>query len=358
MPDIKIGFGFYHHMLDDAHMQFARQCGATHAVVHLVDYYNQSQSSTLKDNQPVGDGDGWGVAGLTADEWTLENLLRIKRHLASHGLAFYAIENFDPVFWYDVLLDGPKKLDQLERLKDIVRMVGAAGIPAIGYNFSLSGVAGRVRGPFARGEAESVGMDGVDERPLPHGMVWNMFYDVNAPGGHQTTVTYEQLWDRLKTFLDAVVPVAEECGVRLAAHPDDPPVPMMRGQPRLVYRPDLYQRLLDIRRSKSNALEFCIGTIAEMTDGDVYDATDTYTSQGDVAYMHLRNIRGKAPYYREVFADEGDIDFTKIVGILKRNNYDGVIIPDHTPQMTCSAPWHAGMAFALGYMKGLLQAAG
>jgi mannonate dehydratase len=71
--------------------------------------------------------------------------------------------------------------------------------------------------------------------------------------------------------------------------------------------------------------------------------------------VHFRNITGKVPHYRETFVDDGDVDMLRVLRILKRNEYDGVIIPDHTPQMTCGAPWHAGMAYALGYMKGALQ---
>ena len=81
---------------------------------------------------------------------------------------------------------------------------------------------------------------------------------------------------------------------------------------------------------------------------------DRYSGQGKIAYVHLRNVKGKVPNYREAFIDEGDVDMVRILSILKRNSFDGVIIPDHTPQMSCSAPWHAGMAHALGYMAGAL----
>jgi len=73
--------------------------------------------------------------------------------------------------------------------------------------------------------------------------------------------TQEQLWSRLKDFLDALIPVAEEAGVTLAAHPDDPPMPTVRSQPRLVYQPQLYQKLIDLKPSPRNALEFCVGTL-------------------------------------------------------------------------------------------------
>jgi mannonate dehydratase len=120
----------------------------------------------------------------------------------------------------------------------------------------------------------------------------------------------------------------------------------------------MYQRLIDLTRSRSNALELCVGTLAEMTEGNIYDAVDQYSKQGKIAYIHLRNVVGRVPHYRETFIDEGDVDMIRILTILHRNHFDGVIIPDHTPQMTCSAPWHAGMAHTLGFIlaiKGALE---
>jgi mannonate dehydratase len=168
-------------------------------------------------------------------------------------------------------------------------------------------------------------------------------------------VAAEELWRRQGEFLDELVPVAEEAGVTLAAHPDDPPLRSVRGQPRLVNQPGLYQRLLDRRPSPCNALEFCLGTLAEMTEGDLYEAVESYSRQRRIAYVHFRNVRGKVPRYQETFIDEGDIDLMRVLRILRRNGFEGVLIPDHAPQMTCAAPWHAGMAYACGWMKAALQ---
>jgi mannonate dehydratase len=280
----------------------------------------------------------------------------LRKEINDAGLELEAIENFDPAHWYDVLLDGPRKRQQLENLKTMVRRIGKAGIPIIGYNFSIAGVCGRVTGKFARGDAISVGMNGPVDTPLPRGMAWNMVYDPDAEPGEVLNATHEELWNRVTEFLDEIVPVAEEEGVQLAAHPDDPPLPFMRGQPRLLYQPAMYQRLLDLHPSPANALEFCLGSLAEMTEGDVYAATEEYSKQQKLAYVHFRNVRGKVPEYRETFVDDGDIDMLRVLRILNQNNYKGVLIPDHTPQMSCAAPWHAGMAFALGYMKAAIQA--
>jgi mannonate dehydratase len=353
---MKLGMGLYRHMLTRENFQFARQAGATHIVAHLVDYFTGARSAAS--DQPTGAEAGWGPAGDPDQLWTVDELRALSAAIAAAGLKLEAIENFDPAHWHDVLLDGPKKREQLENVKTIIRRVGEAGIPILGYNFSIAGVCGRVQGAFARGGAVSVGMDGPLDTPMPRGMAWNMTYDTDAAPCVVPSVTQEVLWQRLEEFLDAALPVAEKAGVTLAAHPDDPPLPTMRGQPRLVYQPRLFQKLLDLRPSPANALEFCLGSLAEMTEGDVYEAADQYSKQGKLAYVHFRNVHGKVPYYRETFVDDGDVDMLRVLRIFQANGFDGVIIPDHTPKMSCDAPWHSGMAFALGFMKGALRAIG
>lgn len=352
---MKLGFGLYRHMLNEAHYKFAKQCGATHLVIHLVDYFAHEKNSKQNANQPIGENEGWGKAGSLNEIWRVEELVSVKNEINSYGLELEAIENFDPAQWYDILLDGPKKKEQIENLKQLIRNVGKAGIPVFGYNFSLAGVAARIQGEFARGGAVSVGMDGGNDKPIPNGMVWNMVYDENAPEGTIPKISHEELWTRLQYFLDELIPVAEEAGVKMAAHPDDPPMPYVRNTPRLVYQPNLYQKLIDMKPSISNNLEFCLGSIAEMTEGNVYEATDSYSKQEKIAYIHFRNIVGKVPFYKEVFVDEGDIDMVRVLRILKKNHFEGVLIPDHTPQMTCDGAWYAGMAYAMGYMKAAMK---
>jgi mannonate dehydratase len=181
-----------------------------------------------------------------------------------------------------------------------------------------------------------------------------MVVDPTAPGRETGTIppaTPAQLWSRLQRFLDEVLPVAEKAGVRLALHPDDPPMPTIRGQPRLVYQPSLYQKVIELNPSPANQLEFCVGSLAEMTEGDIYDVVDRYSRQGRIGYVHLRNVRDKVPHYKETFIDDGEVDVLRVLAILQRNGFDGVIIPDHAPQMSCAAPWHAGMAFAMGFIR-------
>ena len=234
---MKLGLGLYRHMLTPDNYRFARQAGASHIVAHLCDYFGAS--GRLPGANERSDS-GWGASGGNGQAWTYEELLALRTGIEAEGLQIAAIENLDPKMWHDVLLDGPKKREQLEIVKTTVRNMGKAGIPVLGYNFSVAGVWGHVVGPWARGGAESVGfssLTGAEQTPIPIGHVWNMIYDADAPAGVHPDTSEAHIWARLEEFLHEVVPVAEEAGVRLAAHPDDPPLASVRGHARLVNQP-------------------------------------------------------------------------------------------------------------------------
>lgn len=349
---MRLGIGLYRDMLNKDNYIFAKQAGCTDVIAHLANYYvgNILPATNHEEN--------YGVCALNDPIWERDNIIKLKKEIAEYGLNLYGIENFAPSDWYDVLLDGPKREEQMQYLKTIIRNVGEAGIKVFGYNFSIAGVWGHTRRNAARGGAESACYDDEDagkDSPIPLGEVWNMTYDIHAPKGYLKSVTHDELWDRYARFLNEILPVAEEYGVQMALHPDDPPMPTMRGHARLVYQPDFYKKLKKINPSASNGFELCLGSIQEMTEGDLYEILRYALEEKRVAYIHFRNVKGKVPHYREVFVDEGDIDMIKVAEILKEYDYQGVVIPDHTPFMNCEGAWHAGMAFALGYMRAVQQ---
>src|ERR1043165_1918541 len=182
---MQLGLGLYRHMLTRENFQFARQAGATHIVIHLVDYFKDGTHNP-RDNQPTGTDQGWGLAGDPNQLWTLEELTAIRKAIEAEGLVWEAIENFDPAHWHDILLDGPQKLAQMEGLKRTIQTIGRVGIPIMGYNFSLAGVWGWTKMPVGRGGAKALVSDEAKnepQTPMPNGMVWNMVYDPHAPAG-------------------------------------------------------------------------------------------------------------------------------------------------------------------------------
>src|SRR5258708_11918289 len=129
---MRLGLGLYRELLTQENFRFARQAGATHIVAHLVGYF--SKRSELDTSGTLDQG--WGVVEPREELWTYEGLRALRAAVESEGLELAAIENFEPAHWHDILLDGPRKGEQLDKLKSIIRAIGRAGIPVMGYNFS------------------------------------------------------------------------------------------------------------------------------------------------------------------------------------------------------------------------------
>jgi len=336
---MNIGLGLYPNLLTDDNLRFARQLGVTHIVAWM----------------PLPPGTGL---------WELDDLVRLRSRIESFGLKLAAVENIPPSHWDKILLGDPGREQQVEKVKQTIRNLGKAGIPCLGYTFSIVGVWGHWRDGESgggRGDAgiKSFDYDRVkDAPPLVRGRIWggHRWNDL-APEQVVGPVDVETMWERLTWFLQEVVPVAEEAGVKLAAHPDDPPVPVLRGIGRLLTSPEALERLTSIVDSPCNAIEFCQGTVAEM-GADVVEVIRRLGSRKKIAYVHFRNVRGAVPSFDEVFIDEGNVDMMAAMRAYAEVGFDGVMIPDHTPKMSCAAPWHAGMAFAVGYMRALEQKIG
>ena len=352
---MKLGLGLYRDLLTPEHLRFAKQAGCTHIIAHIPGQFTRGDEIITSDDADAG----FGLSDPNDPMWSYEGLRDLKALVESEGLVLEALENFASAHWYDVLLDGPKRDVQMADLKQIIRDMGRVGIPTMGYYFTLAGVWGRTEGPFSRGAARSVGFENPEQTSIQGGMIANMIYDLDRfnarkPGDAVASVTEEEMLRRLEGFLAEMLPVAEEAGVTMAFHPDDPPLPVLRNTGRLVYHGDHFQRVLDLHPSPASRIEFCVGTITEMPGTDVYETVERYSKLGKLAYVHLRNVQGKAPNYHEMFIDDGDADMIRVLRILKNNNFDGVLIPDHTPLIECGAAWHAGMAYTLGWMRAVM----
>lgn len=177
-------------------------------------------------------------------------------------------------------------------------------------------------------------------------------------------LTHEGMWKNLEYFLKAVVPEAEKYGVKLALHPDDPPISGIRGIPRIMTSVDAFKRMTDIYPSDHNGITFCQGSFASMggvgEDVDIPAAIEYFGKRGKIHFVHFRDVRGNKNNFEETFHDNGKTDMYRAMQAYYNVGFKGPIRPDHVPTMEGDSNEHAGYStigtlFAIGYMRGLME---
>ena len=310
------------HDLSEENLQFAKQIGANDIVVVSPE-------------------------GLAANgpDYDYTRLVQLKTQVEAAGLRIAAIQNI-PTAWYDKILWGlPGRDEQLEHYCRTITNVGKAGIPILHYNFHALRVWRTSRHTRERGGALVTAYD--------HSLM------ENAPLAGPRELGYDELWENFEYFLRRIMPAAEAVGLKMALHPDDPPLTPIGGAACLFIDVEAFQRVLDTAPSPSNGLLFCQGCFTEMVGSKVYDAIRHFGRQGKIFYVHFRNIHGTADHFNETFIDSGDIDMFRAIQVYKEVGYDGVMIPDHLPHIVGDTPFaHRSNAYALGYMRALMAAAG
>jgi len=271
--------------------------------------------------------------------------LLLRKRVEDAGLRLSVIESI-PVA-QEVMLGLPGRDEALERFLGSLRAMGSAGIPILCYNWMA--VIHVQRTSFStpvRGGAASISYDHAvaSRRPVPEG----------------EGVTEEQLWSALEYFLRAAVPVAEEVGVKLAMHPDDPPMSPTRGVARILTSPEAFQRMIDLVPSPNNGITYCQGCYAEM-GVDIPATIRHFVAQDKMFFAHFRNLSGTPTSFVETFHDEGDTDMVAAMRAYVDAGFDGPMRPDHLPVMEGEDPdphaYHFfGRLHAIGYMRGLLDA--
>jgi mannonate dehydratase len=181
-----------------------------------------------------------------------------------------------------------------------------------------------------------------------------------APLTEYGVVTEEQLWENLEYFLKRIVPVAEKANVKLAMHPDDPPLSPIRGLGRIMRSVENFQRLIDLVPSPVNGITLCQGNFALMTD-DLPSVIRHFGKQGKIFFVHMRDVRGTPQKFEETFHDDGKTDMLECMKAYRDIGFDGALRPDHVPTMIGDSNEQAGYSsigrlFAIGYLKGLRQA--
>jgi mannonate dehydratase len=239
----------------------------------------------------------------------------------------------------------PGRDAELDRLATLIEAMGELGIPILCYNFMA--VYGWLRTDLAvegRGGARVTAFD---------------LADFEALGPHERPLGAERLWSNYEYFLDRILPVAERAGVVLALHPDDPPLPSLRGVARIAHSPESIERILALSDSQNHKLTFCQGTFAEM-GVDIPATIRRFAAR--IAFVHFRDVRGDAASFVETFQDEGRTDMLAAMRAYVDIGYRGPVRTDHVPTMhgeTNDRPGYEllGRLFAIGYLRGLYEAA-
>lgn len=294
----------------------------------------------------------YAVGGLPFGEsgaeqpWDYMPLLRLKQRYEDAGFTLAVIESRPPLERAKRGLEG--RDDEIATVCALIEHMGRLGIPVWCYEWMASFNWMRTSTSIpTRGGALVSGYDHTLMRAAPP-----------VDGG---PITEDALWQNLAYFLQRVLPVAERAGVRLAMHPDDPPLSPIRGVGRIMRSVENFQRLLEMAPSPMNGITLCQGNFALMSD-DLPGVIRHFGRQEKIFFVHMRDVRGTVEKFQETFHDDGPTDLLACLRAYREIGFDGVLRPDHVPTMAGEAnanPGYEAMGrlFAIGYLKGLREAA-
>ena len=274
---------------------------------------------------------------------TYEELRRLHGWVEEFGLKLSVIEGGPPN--NEIVLGRPGREAQLEHYKRCLGAMGKAGIGVLCYNFMPASM------KVARTSYHTPERGGA----LTSSFEWSKWDDTPVA---DAPTTDEQMWENLDWFLRRIIPAAEAAQVKLAMHPDDPPLSPMCGIARIMRSVEHFQRLVDLHDSPCNGLTFCQGCFSEM-GADIPAAIRHF--RGRIHFVHFRDTVGDTRNFRETFHDNGKTDMLAAMRTYKEIGYEGVMRPDHVPLLegeTGPATGYTmmGRLFAVGYMRGLMRA--
>jgi mannonate dehydratase len=251
-----------------------------------------------------------------------------------------------------IVLNLPGRDEKIEEYLTHLRDLGTAGIGYTTYAHMGNGIWSTAR-ETTRGGASARALDLAKLETEGSGH-WDK-KQYTTPLSHGREYTQDEIWENYEHFIRKAAPVAEQEGVHIGIHPDDPPVPELAGIPRCIFSNfDGYKRAMEIADSPNVGICLCVGCWLEggtLMGKDVLETIDYFGRQKKIFKVHFRNVNQPLPHFVESFLDDGFADMYKILKALKKVDFNGVFIADHIPRMV----YNSGTAFSVGYMKGLLE---
>jgi mannonate dehydratase len=289
----------------------------------------------------------WARVEFQAAEATLDNMARVKERFARHGIKIFSAVNYVHRS-LKIQLGQKGRDDDIEQYQAFLRALGKLGIPVADYDFHPGNT-------YSTGQVERRGyvarefdLDDFRKR-------------VEKPR-FEREYSAEEVWDAYRYFVRGVLPTAEKADVKLALHPDDPPLAKMNGVAKLFTHYDGYRKAEEVAgASKHWGLTFCVGTWAEGGDKmgkNVFEMIRDFGKRGKIFDVHFRNVSAPLPHFVETFLDDGYLDMYQVMKALREVGFSGAMEPDHVPQLAGDKGIRpAGTAYCIAYMRGLVRRA-
>lgn len=339
--DPAISIGFRTASLSASRLRFIRQVGGRHVFL--------DHSSV--DEEPAEFLDADGVAtGVTIDGDVIPSVAELreaKNRIEDAGLSLGGIHSLPYSLYGPIKLGTGRADERIEMVTQLVRNLGEVDVPILGYQWNPRGlVPMRTRSdkPIRGGaEATEFDLDALDDP-----------FAVADPVDREYSEA--ELWANYERFLEAVVPVAEEAGVRLALHPVDPPgIEQLGGVPRLFRNVEAFERAMAMVPSDAHGLKLCLGCFSQLGE-DIPALIRTFGERDQIVFVHFRDVSGTVPRFHETFVDEGNFDEVAAMAALRDVGFRGAVLPDHVPAMEGDTPWgHRANAYTAGYLRALVR---
>lgn len=327
---MRVGLGQFQEISGDR-LQFIRQCGC----------------DDFQMNTPKFPG---------TERWEYEDIAKAVQAGKEAGLRLIAIENVPASFYDKIMLGLPGREQQLDNMVYTVRSLGRAGVPLLGYNFMPAGVWRTANDTPVRGGALATAFDYQKARSVRPGDRTNFGIWATVPIDRE--YPDEEIWDNYYWYMERILPVCEESGIRMALHPDDPPIESLGGVARIFRNFDNFRRAMETFNSPMHGLDFCHGCWSEMRGGDgVLEAIRYFGERGKIFYVHFRDVQGPVECFTECLLGDGNCNPVDTIRVLKQVGFNGFLIPDHVPRFVGDTDWcHRGRAWTVGYIKALIAA--